>query len=109
VTAVGSAGALAGGLFVSGVGAIAAGNLLLVPVGTLIGFLGMIVDSLAGGMLQGRFHCPRCDQASEWRVHRCGSPTERRTGLGWLNNDGVNFLATALASCAGWLAWRWLD
>jgi uncharacterized protein (TIGR00297 family) len=109
ITAAGSSGALAGALIVSGVGAIAAGNLLLVPAGTLIGFLGMLVDSLVGGILQGRFHCPRCNQASEWRVHRCGSSTVRRAGFGWLNNDGVNFLATALATGAAWLAWRWLD
>ncbi len=109
VTPVGSAGALLGALIVSGSGAFAAGSPMLVAAGTLIGFLGMLVDSMLGGILQGRFHCPRCDQASEWRVHRCGSSTVRRAGLGWLNNDAVNFLATALATCAAWLAWRWLD
>lgn len=109
VTPVGSAGALVGALIVSGTGALASGSPVLVPAGTLIGFLGMLVDSVIGGILQGRFHCPQCDQASEWRVHRCGSSTVRRAGLGWLNNDGVNFLATALATCAAWLAWRWLD
>jgi uncharacterized protein (TIGR00297 family) len=109
VTALGSAGGLVGALIVSGTGALASGSPVLVPVGTLIGFLGMLVDSVVGGILQGRFHCPRCDQASEWRVHRCGSSTVRRAGLGWLNNDGVNFLATALAISAAWLAWRWLD
>lgn len=109
VTLAGSAGALLGALMVSGVGAIASANPLLVPAGTLIGFLGMLVDSLVGGILQGRFHCPRCDQPSEWRLHRCGSLTVRRAGLGWLNNDGVNFFATSLATCAAWLVWRWLD
>jgi uncharacterized protein (TIGR00297 family) len=109
VTLAGSTGALVGAFIVSVAGALASGNPVLVPAGTLIGFLGMSVDSLVGGLLQGRFHCPRCDQASEWRVHRCGSSTIRRTGLGWLNNDGVNFFATALTTCAAWLAWRWLD
>jgi uncharacterized protein (TIGR00297 family) len=109
VTPVGSTGAFVGALIVSGAGALASTNPVLVPAGTLIGFLGMLLDSLVGGILQGRFHCPRCDQPSEWRVHRCGSATVRRAGLRWLNNDGVNFFATALATCAGWLAWRWLD
>lgn len=109
VTAAGSAGALLGALIVSGVGAIVSANPLLVPAGTLIGFLGMLIDSLVGGILQGRFHCPECDQPSEWRVHRCGSSTVRRAGLGWLNNDGVNFFATALAIGAALLVWRWLD
>jgi uncharacterized protein (TIGR00297 family) len=109
VTPAGSAGALVGAFIVSVAGALASGSAVLVPAGTLIGFLGMSVDSLVGGLLQGRFHCPRCGLASEWRVHRCGSSTVRRAGLGWLNNDGVNFFATALATCAAWLAWRWLD
>jgi uncharacterized membrane protein len=79
----------------------------LLPAGTLIGFAGMMADSWMGGALQGRFQCPRCDQPSEWRVHRCGSPTVRKAGLGWLNNDGVNFFATALAVCVAWVVW-WL-
>ena len=109
VTWAGSAGAIVGALIVSTAGALVSGRPLLVPAGTLIGFLGMLADSLVGGMLQGRFHCPRCNQASEWRVHRCGTSTVRRAGLGWLDNDGVNFLATALATCAAFIAWRWLD
>jgi uncharacterized protein (TIGR00297 family) len=109
VTPAGSAGAVAGALIVAGTGALVAGSPLLFPVGTLIGFAGMVADSLVGGLIQGRFHCPRCNQASEWRVHRCGSATVRRAGLGWLNNDGVNFFATTLAACAALMVWRWLD
>jgi uncharacterized protein (TIGR00297 family) len=109
VTLAGSAGAAAGAAIVAATGAVFTGLPLLLPAATLIGFAGMLVDSLLGGVLQGRFHCPRCDQPSEWRVHRCGSATVRRAGLAWLNNDGVNFLATALAACAGLAAWRLLD
>jgi uncharacterized protein (TIGR00297 family) len=109
VSWAGSAGAAAGALIVAGAGALAAGVPLLLPVGTLIGFAGMVGDSLIGGLLQGRFHCSQCNQASEWPVHRCGSSTVRRAGLGWLNNDGVNLIATALAACAAAAAWWWLD
>jgi uncharacterized protein (TIGR00297 family) len=109
VTLAGSAGALAGAAIVAGTGAVAGDLPFLFPVATLIGFAGMLVDSLLGGALQGHFHCPRCNQPSEWRIHRCGSPTVRRAGLAWLNNDGVNFLATALAASAGFAAWRLLD
>jgi len=98
-----------GSVIVSGTASLATGNALLLPAGTLIGFLGMLVDSVIGGALQGRFHCRSCDQLSEWRVHRCGSPTEWKAGLAWLNNDGVNFLATAAAACLAWAAWGWLD
>jgi uncharacterized protein (TIGR00297 family) len=109
VTLAGSAGAVAGAAVVAATGALSTGLPFLFPAATLIGFAGMLADSLLGGVLQGRFHCPRCDQPSEWRVHRCGSATVRRAGLAWLNNDGVNFLATALAACAGLAAWRLLD
>jgi uncharacterized protein (TIGR00297 family) len=109
VTLAGSAGAVVGAMIVAGAGALTAGSAVLFPVGTLIGFAGMGADSLIGGVLQGQFQCPRCDQASEWRMHRCGSPTVPRAGLPWLNNDGVNFLATGLAAGAAFMAWRWLD
>jgi uncharacterized protein (TIGR00297 family) len=109
VTLAGSLGALAGAAIVAATGALSTGRPFLFPVATLIGFAGMLADSLLGGVLQGRFHCPRCDQPSEWRVHRCGSATVRRAGLAWLNNDGVNFLATALAAGAGLAAWWLLD
>ena len=108
VTAAGSAAALAGAATVAAVGALATRAPALLAVGTLIGFLGMVADSAAGAFLQGRFYCRRCDQASEWRVHRCGAPTTRNGGLAWLNNDGVNFVATALAAGAGWAAWELL-
>jgi uncharacterized membrane protein len=109
VTPAGCVGASIGAVIVSGTAALATGNPLLLPAGTLIGFLGMLADSAIGGAVQGRFHCGACNQSSEWRVHRCGNTTEWKAGLAWLNNDGVNFLATALAACIGWAAWRWLD
>lgn len=108
MTRLGTAGGAAGALIVAGTGAIAAGMPLLLPVGTLIGFAGMVADSALGALLQGRFHCPACNVASEWRVHRCGAATIRESGKAWLNNDGVNFVATALAGCAAAAVWRWL-
>jgi uncharacterized membrane protein len=109
VTPAGTAGALAGALIVSAAGALGSGSLLLLLVATLVGFFGMLADSFVGGLLQGRFHCSRCNESSEWRVHRCGSLTLRTAGLEWLNNDGVNFFATSLAVGVALLAWRWLD
>jgi uncharacterized protein (TIGR00297 family) len=109
VTLSGSLGGVVGAFIVSAAGAFAAGMPLLLPAGTLIGFLGMLADSLLGGMLQGRFYCRQCNQASEWRVHRCGSSTERRAGLGWLNNDVVNLFATSLAAGIALVTWRLFD
>jgi uncharacterized protein (TIGR00297 family) len=109
MTLIGSAGGAMGALIVSGTGAVATGLPMLLPIGTLIGFLGMVADSTLGALLQGRFHCPACDVASEWRVHRCGAATIREGGMAWLNNDGVNFVATALAGCVAVLVWWWLS
>ena len=109
MTLLGTAGGAVGALLVAGTGAIAADMPLLLPVGTLIGFFGMIADSMLGALFQGRYHCPACDAASEWRVHRCGAATTREGGMAWLNNDGVNFIATALAGCAAVALWLWLS
>jgi uncharacterized protein (TIGR00297 family) len=105
VTVLGSAGGAAGALVVAAVGALAGGEPRLLPVATLIGFAGMLADSTLGAVLQGRFLCPACGESSEWRVHRCGTPTVRQGGIAWLDNDGVNLAATtaaALLALAGW-------
>jgi uncharacterized protein (TIGR00297 family) len=108
VTPLGSAGAAAGALMVAATGALAAGRLTLFPAAALVGFGGMVLDSVLGAAAQGRFRCPRCAERSEWRRHRCGSATIHEGGLPWLDNDGVNLAATAAAGCLGWVAWRWL-
>lgn len=109
ITAVGTAAAAAGALFVATVGALVAGMPILLPTATLIGFLGMVVDSTIGALLQGHFHCVACNMASEWRVHRCGRRTARTSGIVWLNNDVANFLATGSAAAAGLGSWYWLS
>ena len=108
-TPAGTVGAAAGALIIAAIGAAQTGLLVLLPVGTLIGFFGMATDSMLGAWVQGRFHCPSCKTASEWRVHRCGTLTTRESGMAWLNNDGVNFLSTSLAAVAALVAWYWLS
>ena len=109
VTAIGNLAGIAGAAIVAGTAAFFARDAALFAAGTLIGFLGMLIDSLIGGRLQGRFWCVRCDQPSEWRVHRCGSRTAWKAGVVWLNNDGVNLIATAVAGTLALAVWRWLD
>jgi uncharacterized membrane protein len=109
MTLIGSVGAAVGALLVSTTGAMASGVLVILPAGTLIGFAGMVVDSVLGGVFQGRFHCLTCDVPSEWPVHRCGRPTVPRGGLTWLNNDMVNLVTTTFAAGAALLFWRWHD
>lgn len=108
MTPLGTVGAAAGALVVAGTGAVAASLPMLLPVGTLIGFFGMVADSTLGALVQGRFRCPACGLASEWPVHRCGAATIREGGMTWLNNDVVNLVATTLAGCLAAVAWHWL-
>lgn len=68
-----------------------------------LGVLGMLLDSLLGATVQGRFRCPRCDRPSERRRHRCGTPTDPVGGLPWIGNDLVNALATFGTLGLAWL------
>jgi uncharacterized protein (TIGR00297 family) len=104
VTPLGTAGGLAGAVVTALPGLVGGGTALALAA-TMIGFAGMLADSVLGALVQGRFHCPACDTASEWPVHRCGARTEPRGGWSWLTNDGVNAAATALAGLAGAAAW----
>jgi uncharacterized protein (TIGR00297 family) len=105
VSLVGFLGALGGAVVVAGVAALTGGGPALFGWATVIGFAGMLSDSLLGATLQARFVCPACGEASERQVHRCGTRTRRNGGWWWLDNDGVNALATVAASIAGGVAW----
>lgn len=107
VTFLGTAGALAGALWVSVTGAIVANAAALLIAGLLIGLIGMTLDSVLGSGVQGRFRCPVCDAATEQRIHRCGTRAVRTGGLAWLTNDVVNLSAASFGALAGWAAWLW--
>lgn len=107
VTATGTLGGAAGALVVALAGLAVGGGLGLLAAGTAAGIGGMLADSALGGTLQGRFHCSRCDLASEWPRHGCGAATRPTGGIQWLTNDGVNALATttgAVLACIAWLS-----
>jgi uncharacterized protein (TIGR00297 family) len=109
VSVVGTVGAVAGGLSVSLAGFAVGGGSALLVTGTAIGFVGMLLDSLLGATVQRRCICPVCGTPSERRRHHCGSVTQGVGGWRWLDNDGVNALATGFAAVAGGFMWRWLS
>jgi uncharacterized protein (TIGR00297 family) len=109
VTWFGTSGGLMGAALVALAAAAAApaAPAGLYAAATATGFLGMLADSVLGSAAQARFHCPRCDRATELRVHRCGSRAAHRRGLAWLDNDAVNAVSTGLAAAAAFAAWQW--
>jgi uncharacterized protein (TIGR00297 family) len=58
------------------------------------GVTGMLVDSLLGATLQGKYQCPACDARFERGTTVCHEPVRLTAGWGWLDNDGVNLAAT---------------
>ncbi len=101
VTAVGFLAGAAGAAFVALLAAI-----LGWPPGAVIsaivgGVLGCVIDSVIGAAWQARRRCPACGVETEARVHRCGAVTTRAGGAGWLDNDGVNALATLAGALFG--------
>ncbi|MFZ5624770.1 MAG: DUF92 domain-containing protein [Gemmatimonadota bacterium] len=106
ITAVGTLGGALGALVVAVTGAVAGEAAGLLGVAFVIGFTGMLLDSVLGASVQGRFRCPACDVETERRRHRCGTRTVAIAGWGWLTNDGVNLVATTVGAMAGWLVYR---
>lgn len=114
ITPLGTLAALAGGVFI-GVSAwlLAAlggqpGGVLLLAVGSVVGVVSALFDSLLGATVQHVYECRVCGQATERRFHH-GQPTRPLHGWPWLDNEGVNFLASLVGALLGgwWGAGRW--
>ncbi len=100
ITLAGTLGGICGAILLSGI-ALSLGLSVSAAGGALLGGLaGMLADSFLGAMAQGRFYCEECQVISERRRHRCGNDGRWEGGLRWLDNDGVNFLATAAGAAA---------
>jgi uncharacterized protein (TIGR00297 family) len=69
-------------------------------LGLISGLLGSFVDSLLGASVQAMYYCPVCEKETERRLHNCGTRTRLLRGHEWMNNDVVNFLATAVGALA---------
>jgi len=97
ITVAGTLGMLAGALLVAGAACVMMPESHAVAAATG-GVIGALADSLLGALAQERRHCPRCDAATERRVHDCGTATAHAGGLAWLDNDLVNLAATIVGA-----------
>lgn len=102
VTWRGTLGGTVGALSVGLIGGWATADPRLLVAAGVLGTAGMLLDSLLGATVQGRFHCDACGVTTERPVHRCGTTARPVGGMRWLTNDGVNGLTTSLATLAGW-------
>ena len=70
------------------------------------GVAGSLCDSLLGATVQAIYWCDGCGKETERRVHRCGAETHLQRGWRWLDNDLVNFAASAVgALVAAGIGW----
>jgi uncharacterized protein (TIGR00297 family) len=104
VTLMGTMASVAGALFV-GLVAFGMGWPGAAFTAALVGgVFGALLDSVLGAWLQARYWCQECRVATERRRHHCGTLTSHAGGLRWLDNDGVNALATVGGAAAGFAA-----
>lgn len=100
VTWLGTGAGAVGAAFI---GAVAALLGLARPSGAAVigigGFAGCLADSVLGATLQARYRCSSCGTNGETPRPCCGRLPVLSSGLRWMTNDTVNFLATAVGAC----------
>ncbi len=114
VTALGSAAAAAGAIFIGLVAAVCIGVtgyladgvpdltglhfLILAPVA---GLAGATLDSWLGATVQSLRRCPVCEKQTELERHSCGTITRHVRGWRWFTGDVVNLLCSLTGAMLG--------
>jgi uncharacterized protein (TIGR00297 family) len=96
VTLLGTVGGIVGAAFIAMIVLSASSWLTIAAAVFAGGVAGLITDSLLGATLQARRWCDSCAHETERHVHHCGTATRAAGGLGWLDNDAVNFASNAI-------------
>jgi len=103
VTLAGWTAAVAGAAFVAVVAAVVGNDMFVWPLILIGGLAGAAVDSIVGASIQRKGWCDACNRATEMSIHDCGAVTRHIGGLAWLENDGVNLIATVTGAVVPWL------
>jgi len=104
ITVLGTAGGAAGALLMATLASALGPAPWLVVAGA--GVAGMAADSLCGAALQGAFECASCGAHHERADALCHEPVKLIRGWRWLDNDGVNVVATLVGAGVAALAAR---
>ncbi len=116
ITALGTLGGVAGAVVIAGLASVLEPRGIAPGLGhprtlmslvTVAGVAGMLVDSLLGATLQGKYECPACDARFERGTTVCHEPVRLIKGFRWLDNDAVNLAATLCGAAVVVLGSRW--
>ncbi|HEY8497688.1 MAG TPA: DUF92 domain-containing protein [Limnochordales bacterium] len=102
VTTPGTLAGIGGAAVLAALSRAATGSSALALAVLVGGVAGMLIDSLLGAVVQGRWRCAACGRPVERpgrHLGRCPGPLTLEGGWPWLDNDAVN----AVASAAGGL------
>lgn len=75
-------------------GAISSFDMIIVIAS---GFLGGVLDSLLGSLVQVKYRCAVCGEITEKKLH-CNISASKYSGVFFINNDFVNFLGTLFSA-----------
>lgn len=109
VSAVGTLASIVGAAAIGGAALLAGWPRLVAVTVTAGGVIGAMADTVLGATVQERRRCGRCNQATERRVHDCGTATYRVAGIVGFRNDLVNLASGALGGGTAAALWRGLQ
>ena len=58
---------------------------------TILGFIGSLIDSILGSLIQVKYKCPKCHKITEKKEH-CHNKALYFKGIKYVNNDTINIL-----------------
>jgi uncharacterized protein (TIGR00297 family) len=100
ITPFGTLGSVSGALVIAGAASLLQYSSELLLVGILSGVLGSALDSVLGATVQVQYCCASCGKITEQHPRHavCGSETFYHSGISWIDNDIVNWVANTFGA-----------